>query len=150
MQALIAAIKEALKNDTTLKAYVKGNVFVSPTTQYLPKAGGRSYNIGIVPGSEPRTESPGNVVDSQPSVRIVAWVGLNDPDDSVMGKGNYPGILAMTDDINAVLETKSFAGCEWGFCKSFSEPKIYGEQGHRGNFLVQRILTYTWEKEEER
>ena len=147
MRELVAAIKEALENDPTLKQYVKGNVFISPTTQYLPKAGGRSYNIGIVPGTEPRKETLGDVVKSQPSVRIVAWVGLNDADDSVMGKGNFPGILAMTDDINTALETKDFAGCEWGFCKSFSEPKIYGEQGHRGHFLVQRILTYTWEKE---
>lgn len=146
MRELVAAIKEALKTDPKLKGYVKGGVFVSATTQYLPNTS-QNYAIGIVPGKDDRTERPGDLIESKPTVQIVAWVAMANVENAVMGTGHSPGILAMTEDIDAVLDTKDMGGCEWGFCASFTQPKVFGHKRDHGKFLVQRILTYSYEQE---
>lgn len=143
MKTLINAIQNALRDSNGLPDLRDGDIFKSPTVNYLPEII-RGRGIGLVPGQQLREERLGGLFRVTRTVRVVAWVNMLKTDDEV------DGILDLADAVDEVLYD-NFLGLpaiELAFCRTISAPTVFGSKTQQGRFLVQLVMDYQYESEE--
>lgn len=149
MKTLMTSIQTALRASAGLSYLRKDDAYISPTVNYMPDLI-RSVGIGIVPGPQGRVEKLGGRMDVTRTVRIAVFVNLLKPDSAVIGIGSNKGLLDVCDDIDAVLNA-NFLGLpaiESAFCRSISEPVVFGSEAERGRMIVRIVMDYQYESEE--
>jgi len=148
MKSLIMAIKTALQG-AAIAGLRSGDVYISPTVNYMPETI-QALGIAIVPGPESRVEKLGGLFEVTRSVRIALFSSMLKPDASVIGDARNPGILDAAESVDDVLHD-NFLGLfaiESAFCRSISEPVVFGAKEQYGRFIVRVVMDYQYESEE--
>ena len=150
MGDIIAAIRDTLRESSDLP-YLRGSdVWISPTVNYMPEQV-RTIGAGICPGTEARVEKVGGLFDVTRTVRVALFVSMMKPEAVVIGDAVNPGTTDITAAVDGVLHD-NFLGLsviESAFCRTISEPVLFGNKAQAGRLLVRVIMDYQYESEEE-
>ncbi len=144
MHQLLQAIK------TALEAITGVDVFVTPDENFLPN-NVRLPAVGIKDGAVRRVQGAGMTQVSTLEVKIIPWVFLAKDEASILGdaSSSEPGIIALSDEIHAVLDDNllAVAGVESAF-SSGESGSVLGIMD--AGDIVNKVITYTYEKQGDR
>ena len=150
MKEIISGIKAALQASNALPYLRAGDVWISPTVNYMPETV-RMIGAGICPGPETRIEKLGGLLGVDLVVHVALFVSLMKPEAVVLGDAANPGTTDITAAIDSALHDNflGIGGIESAFCSQISEPVVFGSKTQAGRFVVRVIMDYHYETEEE-
>ncbi len=142
MKALIAAIREAMRDNLT---YIRpGDFFIAPHEDFIPRDV-KFPCIGIKDGGIIRSEGLDSSMEYSMDVTLIAWVAIHKPEASIIGDDGtgVKGVLEVADDIHACLD-ENLLDID-GMIEAFSPSETGSEtMGNDNQFLQKKKITYRY------
>lgn len=143
MKELLAAIKSQLQTDSTLNYVRDSDIIVTEDEDILPEAI-QFPAIALKDGHITNTASTNNRYNQKMQVRIIAYVSIKKPEESIMGD---KGILNfMKDIVTSLIDNRlGISSIFWAFPVAEEESMMFGDESE---MIQKKCVIFEYERQQ--